>query len=88
MTKYTVHENRYPGYYTIHIDVCAPTDKDAVALSKEVLKAVQEVQKTEVMFLTDCDDWAEYVHADDHPDAVRVGCGRRVVIDEYGNPVP
>jgi hypothetical protein len=86
--KYSVYQNSFPGYYTVHIDISAASDKEAVALSKLILEAVQEVQKTEVMFLTDSDDWAEHVHHDDHPNAVRTGCGRRIVIDENGHLVP
>lgn len=86
---YTEYVNPYPGCYTVHLGVRAENDKEAVELQRKIVFLLQEhnISISET-YVTDADDWAEFVHHDDHPDAIRVGVGRRIVIDEYGRRVP
>lgn len=83
-----IYPNPYPGVYCVHIDISADSDKAAVVLQNEI---VSILKGHNIMVshhqLTDGDDWTEYVHHDDHPDAVRVGLGRRVVLDNHGRLV-
>lgn len=90
MGQYTIYPNKYPGRYTVHIDFSAESDKQATNIAQEIFYAAQLIKGAAVSihFVTDSDDWAEFVHHDDHPNAVRTGCGRRIVIDEHGNIVP
>lgn len=80
-----IYPNAYPGVYCLHIDIRADSDRDAVALQEQIVSILKghNIMVSQHQ-LTDADDWTEYVHHDDHPDAMRVGLGRRVVLDENG----
>lgn len=83
---YEEQPNRFPGYYTVHIDVKANNDRIAVEKQQRIIRLLEQHDIfVSQYFLTDADDWTEFVHHDDHPDAVRVGLGRRVVLDEFGH---
>ncbi len=86
---YTEYVNPYPGCYTVHLGIRAETDHEAVELQQKIVFLLQEhnILITE-HYVTDADDWKEYVHHDDHPQAIRVGVGRRIVVDENGRRVP
>lgn len=87
--QYDEYPNRYSGCYTVHIDVRANNDRIAVEKQVRIVRLLEEQGiVVSQSFLTDADDWAEHIHHDDHPDAVRVGIGRRVVLDENGFLVP
>lgn len=89
MATYHEYPNALPGCYTVHVDVSAADDKAALELERAIRVLLNDngitVSDTS---LTDTDDWAEHIHYDDHPNAVRVGVGRRIVIDDNGHLVP
>lgn len=87
--QYQTQPSPYPGCYTLHLDISASDDKSAISLKDSILQILSSNNiSVSIAFVTDCDDWNEYVHHDDHPNAVRVGTGRRVVLDDNGYIVP